>query len=376
MSTTPIVQFGTSRFLQAHVDLFVSEALDRGEALGQISVVQSSGDAARANRLKALADPAGYDVLIKGVDGGTLVNTAKKIKSIRKTYSLPADVQDVTGIISEDAEIIISNTADAGFKRQSQDTDTEFSAGMSYPAKLTWFLHQRFRSGSKPLQVMPCELVPQNGSVLRDLVLEIAASYSPDFQDWLSSNVLWVNSLVDRIVSEPLEPAGAVAEPYALWAIEDQPGLKLPCKHPNIKVVQDLEEVETLKLFILNLGHTYLVSRWLKSEDNPKQFVRDMMDDPEDLADLEDLYRQEVVTGFKAHGREQEAEAYVATTLDRFRNPFLDHRLADIAQNHEEKTQRRVAGFLAWVHRADPAMKMPRLEKLAQTQEMAVTHEA
>lgn len=376
MSTTPIVQFGTSRFLQAHVDLFVSEALDRGEALGQISVVQSSGDAARANRLKALADPAGYDVLIKGVDGGTLVNTAQKIKSIRKTYSLPADVQDVAGIISEDAEIIISNTADAGFKRQSQDTDTEFSAGMSYPAKLTWFLHQRFRSGSKPLQVMPCELVPQNGSVLRDLVLEIAASYSPDFQDWLSSNVLWVNSLVDRIVSEPLEPAGAVAEPYALWAIEDQPGLKLPCKHPSIKVVQDLEEVETLKLFILNLGHTYLVSRWLKSKDNPKQFVRDMMDDPEDLADLEDLYRQEVVTGFKAHGREQEAEAYVATTLDRFRNPFLDHRLADIAQNHEEKTQRRVAGFLAWVQRADPAMKMPRLEKLAQTQEMAVTHEA
>lgn len=376
MSTTPIVQFGTSRFLQAHVDLFVSEALDRGEALGQISVVQSSGDAARANRLKALADPAGYDVLIKGVDGGTLVNTTQKIKSIRKTYSLPADVQDVAGIISEDAEIIISNTADAGFKRQSQDTDTEFSAGMSYPAKLTWFLHQRFRSGGKPLQIMPCELVPQNGSVLRDLVLEIAASYSPDFQDWLSSNVLWVNSLVDRIVSEPLEPAGAVAEPYALWAIEDQPGLKLPCKHPSIKVVQDLEEVETLKLFILNLGHTYLVSRWLKSKDNPKQFVRDMMDDPEDLADLEDLYRQEVVTGFKAHGREQEAEAYVATTLDRFRNPFLDHRLADIAQNHEEKTQRRVAGFLAWVQRADPAMKMPRLEKLAQTQEMAVTHEA
>ncbi|WFE91121.1 mannitol dehydrogenase family protein [Roseibium porphyridii] len=376
MSTTPIVQFGTSRFLQAHVDLFVSEALDRGEALGQISVVQSSGDAARANRLKALADPAGYDVLIKGVDGGNLVNTAQKIKSIRKTYSLPADVQDVAEIISEDAEIIISNTADAGFKRQSQDTDTEFSAGMSYPAKLTWFLHQRFRSGSKPLQVMPCELVPQNGSVLRDLVLEIAASYSPDFQDWLNSNVLWVNSLVDRIVSEPLQPAGAVAEPYALWAIEDQPGLKLPCKHPSIKVVQDLEEVETLKLFILNLGHTYLVSRWLKSKDNPKQFVRDMMDDPEDLADLEDLYRQEVVTGFKAHGREQEAEAYVATTLDRFRNPFLDHRLADIAQNHEEKTQRRVAGFLAWVQRADPAMKMPRLEKLAQTQEMAVTHEA
>jgi tagaturonate reductase len=38
----PILQFGTSRFLQAHVDLFVSEAAERGEALGGITVVQST----------------------------------------------------------------------------------------------------------------------------------------------------------------------------------------------------------------------------------------------------------------------------------------------------------------------------------------------
>ncbi|WP_281032621.1 hypothetical protein [Phyllobacterium salinisoli] len=34
MSITPILQFGTSRFLQAHADLFVSDALARGEAPG------------------------------------------------------------------------------------------------------------------------------------------------------------------------------------------------------------------------------------------------------------------------------------------------------------------------------------------------------
>ena len=57
MTTTPILQFGTSRFLQAHVDLFVSEALARGEALGTITLVQSSGDPARRSRLEALAAP-------------------------------------------------------------------------------------------------------------------------------------------------------------------------------------------------------------------------------------------------------------------------------------------------------------------------------
>ena len=51
---TPILQFGTSRFLQAHADLFVSDALARGQALGPITVVHSSGDAGRSHRLAAL----------------------------------------------------------------------------------------------------------------------------------------------------------------------------------------------------------------------------------------------------------------------------------------------------------------------------------
>ena len=38
----PILQFGTGRFLQAHVDLFVSEALAAGKALGRIAVVQTT----------------------------------------------------------------------------------------------------------------------------------------------------------------------------------------------------------------------------------------------------------------------------------------------------------------------------------------------
>ena len=44
MTVTPILQFGTSRFLQAHADLFISQAMTQGSALGPVTVVQSSGD--------------------------------------------------------------------------------------------------------------------------------------------------------------------------------------------------------------------------------------------------------------------------------------------------------------------------------------------
>lgn len=43
-----IVQFGTSRFLQAHVDLFASEAAATGQTVPPIIVVQTTRDRARA----------------------------------------------------------------------------------------------------------------------------------------------------------------------------------------------------------------------------------------------------------------------------------------------------------------------------------------
>jgi hypothetical protein len=43
---------------------------------------------------------------------------------------------------------------------------------------------------------------------------------------------------------------------------------------------------------------------------------------------------------------EAEARAYRDTVIDRFRNPFLDHLLAEIFINHEAKKQRRFGGLI------------------------------
>ena len=88
---TPVVQFGTSRFLQAHVDLFIDEALARGRAAGPVTVVQSSGDPARAARLAALADPAGYPVRIRGRENGAEVDRQQMVRSVRRTLSTATD---------------------------------------------------------------------------------------------------------------------------------------------------------------------------------------------------------------------------------------------------------------------------------------------
>ena len=78
-------------------------------------------------------------------------------------------------------------------------------------AKLMQLLFARFQAGGQKLTVMPAELIARNGETLRARVLELSAPLSADFAGWASENVVFANSLVDRIVSEPLEPAGAVA---------------------------------------------------------------------------------------------------------------------------------------------------------------------
>ncbi|WP_282603864.1 mannitol dehydrogenase family protein [Paracoccus sp. PARArs4] len=357
---TSIVQFGTSRFLQAHADLFIHE----GDPELGISVVQSSGDAARARRLGAMADPAGYPVRIRGRKDGRIVDEETRVKSVRRTLSTADDWARIQAIVTDEARLILSNTGDAGFDARPADALPHPDQGQSYPAKLFHLLAGRHAAGRAPLTLCPMELVPDNGSVLRACVMGVAeAQAAPaDLVAWLD-RCIWVNSLVDRIVSEPIEPVGAVAEPYALWAIEAQPGLELPIAHPAVRIVPSLERIERLKLHILNLGHTAMAAFWRRDGGDPDAIVRDLMEGPVGRA-LMDLMLTEVLPGFARRDMEPDARSYLDETVERFANPFLDHRIADIAQNHPQKVERRIGAFLDWVREADPAFAAPVLDKL------------
>ena len=143
---------------------------------------------------------------------------------------------------------------------------------------------------------------------------------------------------------------------------EDSPP---PLLHPAIVYTDDLRPFERLKLHILNLGHTVLAETWLRAERPANETVRDILGDPAVDARLREIYAEEVVPGFAALGMGEEAAAYVRTTIGRFQNPFLDHRMADIAQNHAVKVERRIKAFFALV----PSMRMPRLAAITASYE-------
>jgi tagaturonate reductase len=357
----PILQFGTSRFLQAHVDLFVSQALPQGEAVGRIAVVQTTSSEESRKRLDAFAEGKPYLVQVKGLSGGKIVNENVEVTSVGAGFDAASQWDEVERLFIA-ARFAVSNTADRGYETDPADRPNG-PPPRSFPAKLAKLLIARHRAGARPTTLFPCELTPANGQVLRKTVLGVLDRWQIEApaRRWVADECRWVNSLVDRIVSESLEPLGAVAEPYALWAIEHQPGLELPCRHASITVTPDLKPYERLKLFILNLGHTYLAEIWARGGGAPALTVREAMADGALRAELDNLYDDEVLPVFAGIGMGGEAGAYRATVIERFSNPFLDHRLAEIFINHHAKKERRFGGLIELAETNGVRIRQPRL---------------
>lgn len=347
-TTTPILQFGTSRFLLAHADLFISQAMEKGEALGRITVVQTTGSPESTRRIAALSSGKPYPVKIRGLAKGKVIDEDVEGRAISRALFAGTDWPAIRRAALA-ARVIISNTSDRGFDLDDRDTSQRVAdrsiAPISFPAKIAALLLERCEAENPtPVSLFPCELIEKNGERLRALVAQLGREWRfPErYFAYLETHCRFADSLVDRIVSEPIDPVGAVAEPYALWAIGAQEGLVLPCRHPSIVVTDDLQRYAWLKLHILNLGHTYLADRWKKEQRDLSETVREMLSEEAVRADLEAVWRLEVLPVLAHRGLGATAPAYVNEVLDRFRNPFLAHRLSEISGNHAEKINRRI----------------------------------
>lgn len=369
MLNPAILQFGTGRFLLAHVDLFVSEALAAGQAAGGIFVVQTSGSPASVARTAALATGSGYPVRIRGLEGGQAVDRTVQCSAVCEAVRADTHWARVCEAITTfQIQVVVSNTADQGYLLDPDDgpalLQDSSRVPRSFPAKLLVLLHQRWlHVPQAPLSILPCELIERNGDTLRGIVCTLAAAWQAPapFVRWLGAHCVWANSLVDRIVSAAIEPVGAVAEPYALWAIERQPRLVLPCAHPAIVLTAELDHYARLKLFLLNGGHTFLAECWRRDRGAAGMTVAQAMHHAVLRRELEALWAEEIVPVFTPLGKREAAEQYLVALRERLLNPFLEHRLADIAQNHEQKKQRRLAPIVALAQQQGLALRQPRL---------------
>lgn len=339
-----ILQFGTGKFLRCFVDLFVHETNQGTTTPRGIVAVQSTG----CERVLALKAQGGrYHVAIRGLSQGQRVDRTIEVTSVGRALAAADAWHEVLAIARGEAlEAIVSNVTEAGYETDTEDA-AENAPPHSFPGKLLAVLQARWRADLPGVAILPCELIDDNAVRLKALLTELALARDLPmaFVQWLDTECSWHNTLVDRIVSAPAaddplgrhDPLFAVAEPFAQWLIEGTMAVPGLSTHPAVGVVEDLAPHHLRKVRILNGAHTALVSKALPLGI---ETVRQAVEDARVRPWLEELLFGEILPALE--GRVETPREFAETTLERFSNPFLEHRLADIALHHEVKVKTRL----------------------------------
>jgi tagaturonate reductase len=341
-----ILQFGGGNFLRAFTDLFVHEANEAGQRVGRIVIVQST-EGQRANLVNE--QKGRYHVVVRGLEKGQAVDRVQVVESVSRGLEAKSQWDQVL-VVARSLELrwIISNTTESGFTLDPADKPSD-APPRSFPAKLLAVLQARYAASAKSPVIIPCELFEKNADKLRGIVIQLARDWklNEKFIGWLEKDCVWLNTLVDRIVTgkpgeHPLlatDQLLTVAEPFAFWAIEKSRSANDFFTHPAILRVDDVMPYTLRKVRILNGGHTALVCKVMGS-GLKIQTVREAVKHPEVGPWLKRLIFEEIVPTLE--GRVDGPRQFAEQVLERFANPFQEHKLTSIAAYHQDKMKLRI----------------------------------
>ena len=146
------------------------------------------------------------------------------------------------------------------------------------------------------------------------------------------------------------------AEVFGLWVVESDSNLpleqlekELPFKEAGLNVVftKDHHPYKERKVRILNGSHTsFVLASFLAGNDN----VENSMKDPVIRKYMEETLYNEVIPTLSLS--KEDCEEFAKAVIDRFLNPFVDHRLLSISLNSVSKWEARcLPSFLGYVNK-------------------------
>ena len=352
-----VLQFGEGNFLRAFVDWMIDKANRDGIYHGSIVLCQPI-----AQGLKDMinAQDGVYTLAMRGAENGQPVEKIEVITSVSRCINPYENYEDLMEIArSADLELVVSNTTEAGIAYHAGDQPTD-RPPVSFPAKVTAFLYERYKAfhgdPEKGLLFLPVELIDNNGAELRRIVLQYAQEWElgQEFTDWINTANAFTSTLVDRIVTgyprdevsyfeEKLGYKDNIidtSELFNLWVIEGDKKWadKLPVHKTDANVIwtDDVKPYKKRKVRILNGAHTSTVlAAYLAGFD----IVGDFMKDDTVRTFMNNVIYQEVIPTLDLP--KEELESFAAAVNDRFANPYIKHKLLDIALNSCSKFNAR-----------------------------------
>ena len=356
-----VLQFGTGVLLRGLPDYFIDRANRQGLFNGRIVMVKSTtqGDTDAFTQQDNL-----YTTCIRGVEKETTTDEAMINGSVSRVLSAGHQWKEILACArNPEMQIIISNTTEAGLVLT--DDDPEDTPPRSFPGKLLSFLMERYRcfngSAESGMVIIPTELIPDNGKLLKEILISKLKNGKPDpgFREWLENANDFCSSLVDCIVpGSPPEPEKTeisrrlgyrddlmiISEIYRLWAIESASShskriLSFSGADKRVVISPNISKFRELKLRLLNGAHTFTcgLAVWAGFT-----FVKQAMENNGFSAFITRLLHDELVPAVGSPDIPvEDALAFADDVLDRFRNPFLQHRWLSICLQYSSKMKTR-----------------------------------
>jgi tagaturonate reductase len=359
-----ILQFGEGNFLRGFVDWMIHQLNQKStHRIGRIVVVNPRVNGAK--HLPSFQEQDNlYTVWKRGIQNGTEFESKEIITSISRVINPYSNWQDFLSCASNPSiDIVVSNTTEAGLTYFEEPYQIE-TCPLSYPGKLTAYLYERYKifhgDPTMGIDIVPCELIEDNGDRLRELVLQYVVVWRlPDgFRNWIIQHNYFYNTLVDRIVTGfstvnpdviklefPYEDSlGVICEPFHLWIIQGPNRLQKKWNFNetglNVRYVEDVAPFRLTKVRVLNGAHTALAGisflagiRTVGEAVNHEilgQFIRQ-------------LINKEILPALMLNGiSEQEANEFANSVLERFMNPFLHHEIISLQLNALSKIRVRL----------------------------------
>lgn len=362
MRPTRILQFGEGNFLRAFFDWMIDVANEQGVTDCSVAIVSPRFAAGRA--MQALKEQHGrYHVVLEGIADGQPVSTVREITCVSDVLapSVPADMERYKLIVvSPELRFVVSNTTEAGIRYEHDDIMSDAPA--TFPGKIASLLWQRWQAfGGDPdrgLIFLCCELIEDNGSTLRGIVLRHAkeAGLPKEFIGWVEECNIFADTLVDRIVpgfptdsyDEVRTRLGAddqavvKAELYHLWAISGKDYARVAEELPldraglHVMFMPDIKPFRDKKVRILNGAHTIMVPLALSVGC---ETVMDAFGNADINGFIRTMIEWEVLP--MIDGDRSELQTFADGILERFYNPFIRHYIKSIALNSLSKWETR-----------------------------------
>ncbi len=274
-----IVHVGVGGFHRAHQAMYLDRLMNDGKALewGICGVGVLPSDRHMADVMTA--QDGLYTLVVKHPDG---TMEPRVIGSIVEYLFAPDDPDTVIERMADPGTRIVSLTVTEGgynihavtgrFAEDDPGVRHDLRSGAPPRTSfglITEALVRRRQRGLPPFAVVSCDNIQGNGNIARNSFATFAALRDPELGDWVSREVAFPNSMVDRITPATTDDDRAelarrygitdrwpvVCEPFTQWVLEDRFEARPPLEDAGVQVVQDVEPYELMKLRLLNASH-------------------------------------------------------------------------------------------------------------------------